>query len=73
MLECYELGRYAFDIQDYYHSIIWLNYTLFLLENEEKDENIDISELIDNLAYSYEMVIFCSIYIFIIYYNILSN
>ena len=55
--DCFELGRIAYNQQDWYHSLKWMQETLNQLnENRENPKNtktdVDRAAVLDYLAYS---------------------
>jgi prolyl 4-hydroxylase len=50
--DCYELGRIAYNEGDYYHTILWIQEALNLLDKELSAPTIDRATLLDYLAYA---------------------
>lgn len=53
--DCFELGRIAYNDGDYYHTILWMQEALALVE-KESPPTIFKSVLLDYLSYSTYMV-----------------
>ena len=53
--DCFQLGRYAYNAKDYYHTYIWMQAAL---QKEKGEENKTVSrfELLDYSAYAIAMV-----------------
>ena len=49
--ECFELGRIAYNNQDYYHTVVWMSETLKQLETEET-ETVKKFDVLDYLSFS---------------------
>lgn len=50
-VDCFEVGRVAYNDEDYYHTTAWMNEAMNRLENE-KNKTVNKSEIIDFLAFS---------------------
>ncbi|XP_052071020.1 prolyl 4-hydroxylase subunit alpha-2-like isoform X3 [Mytilus californianus] len=50
-VDCFEVGRVAYNDEDYYHTTAWMNEAMSRLENE-KNKTVNKSEIIDFLAFS---------------------
>ena len=55
--ECFEFGRIAYNKNDYYHTIRWMNEALKQLEFEVNNATIDEVEVLDYLSYATFQVI----------------
>lgn len=53
--ECFELGRYAYNQKDYYHTVLWMQESLERLGVEIKP-SVGKSTVLDYLAFSMSMV-----------------
>ena len=56
--DCFELGRIAYNSQDYYHTVLWIQEALNLYERELPEPTMDRATLLDYLAYATYMVSF---------------
>ncbi|CAE1292356.1 P4HA [Acanthosepion pharaonis] len=52
--ECFELGRYAYNQQDFYHTIMWMQEALEL-EGQEHNKTVDRSLILDYLSFAMSM------------------
>lgn len=50
-VDCFEVGRVAYNDEDYYHTTAWMIEAMSRLENE-KNKTVNKSEIIDFLAFS---------------------
>lgn len=50
--ECFELGRVAYEADDYYHAIRWMNQSLIQVELEGEAKTANRFDIIDYLAHS---------------------
>ena len=53
--ECFEIGRTAYNDQDYYHAVMWMQHALDV-ERANIDSTLDEVLLLDYLAYSIYLV-----------------
>jgi len=50
--ECFEMGRIAYDQEDFYHTVIWMIEALEQAELEGDKSTVDIATVLDYLAYA---------------------
>lgn len=53
--DCFELGRQAYNAQDYYHTILWMEQAMEQLKVEPA-KTVDAVTVLDYLAFSWSMV-----------------
>jgi len=51
-LECFEIGKAAYEEQDYYHTIKWMTEALKLNELEGPNSTANIIDILDYLSFS---------------------
>ncbi|KAL5019143.1 hypothetical protein ScPMuIL_004865 [Solemya velum] len=49
--DCFELGRIAYNTEDYYHTVLWMDEAMMKL-TLERNETVDRSEILDYLSFS---------------------
>lgn len=49
--DCFELGRIAYNTEDYYHTVLWMDETMMKIVLE-RNETVDRSEILDYLSFS---------------------
>lgn len=55
--DCFELGRLAYNTEDYYHTIKWMEEALAKVrEFEDDDYDVNIVSILDYLAFAYYKV-----------------
>lgn len=50
--DCYEIGRAAYNAEDYYHTIIWMEEAKDRLRNEMPSGSVELKEILEYLAFS---------------------
>lgn len=50
--DCYDLGRMAYWEADYYHTELWMEQALKLLDQEPESDSVDPVDVLDYLSYS---------------------
>jgi len=55
-MECYEIGKEAYDESDYYHAIKWLSEALRLFDNEKPYSSADLINILTYLSKSIRFV-----------------
>ncbi len=55
--ECFEIGRIAYENNDFYHAIRWMNVALTNYEMEGVNSTASLFDIIDYLSYSTAQVI----------------
>lgn len=53
--ECFELGRFAYIAEDFYHTALWM-WQALKLESDEVNKTMERTEILDYLAYALAMV-----------------
>lgn len=53
--DCFELGRQAYNVQDYYHTVLWMQEALERLE-KENIKTASQADVLEYMAYSTYMV-----------------
>ena len=54
--ECFELGRIAYENEDFYHAVRWLNESLEQLKNESLNPSVERLDVLDYLSFANAMV-----------------
>lgn len=58
-VDCFEIGRLAYLSKDYYHTILWMEQSLHVLQHEHATSQSRMAsptEILDYLAYAMYMV-----------------
>lgn len=50
--DCFDIGRAAYNVNDYYHTIIWMEEAQERLRKEMPHETIQLKEILEYLAFS---------------------
>ncbi|MCP9259529.1 BMA-PHY-1 [Dirofilaria immitis] len=50
--DCFDIGRAAYNMNDYYHTLIWMEEAQERLRNEISHETIQLKEILEYLAFS---------------------
>ncbi len=58
VLECFELGRIAYEKKDYYHTVHWMSEAIELADNGSRNSTVDKFTILDYLAFSTAQVNF---------------
>lgn len=56
--ECFELGRIAYENEDFYHAIRWMNESLEQLKNEALNPTVERVDVLDYFSFANAMVSF---------------
>uniref|UniRef100_A0A915PJ34 procollagen-proline 4-dioxygenase n=1 Tax=Setaria digitata TaxID=48799 RepID=A0A915PJ34_9BILA len=50
--DCFDIGRAAYNVNDYYHTILWMEEARERLRNEMPDETVELKEILEYLAFA---------------------
>ncbi len=54
--ECYDLGRIAYTNGDFYHTLMWMQEALDILNKETNNTSVNKIDILDHLAYATSQV-----------------
>ena len=54
--DCFELGKHAYNDNDYYHTVLWMDEALEKLDREDRKPTIKKSVILDYLSFATSMV-----------------
>ena len=65
--ECFEIGKIAYEEQDYYHTVRWMSEALHLVDTEDQNSTANIIDILDYLAFATAQVFITKQNVFILF------
>lgn len=62
--DCFELGRLAYNEEDFYHTVMWMEEALIRLRKGGDNQAVNLGSVLDYLAFAYYKVVFLNKLIF---------
>lgn len=56
-MECFDLGKIAYEQEDFYHTIIWMNESLAQVELEGNNPTVNVMDVLDYYAFATAQVL----------------
>ena len=50
--DCFELGRHSYSSGDYYHTVLWMQESLYRVQQEQEPKSADVAEVLEYLAFA---------------------